>query len=84
MDADIILPWWLFVLILLLVPSEALAWGIGVHLQTGSWILENLARLPAPVSTTQRCGEPDSSARERSTISAMSAARRGCWTRCRT
>lgn len=43
---------WLFsavlicVLGLLLFPTEAMAWGIGVHLQTGSWILDNLAQLP--------------------------------------
>jgi hypothetical protein len=37
------------VLVLLLFPSEALAWGIGVHLQTGAWILDNLARLPDPI-----------------------------------
>ena len=43
---------WLFsatltcVLVTLVFPSEALAWGIGVHLQTGTWILDNLARLP--------------------------------------
>jgi hypothetical protein len=34
------------VLLLLLFPSDALAWGIGVHLQTGAWILDNLAQLP--------------------------------------
>lgn len=39
------------VLTILFFPSEALAWGIGVHLQTGAWILENLSRLPAPLST---------------------------------
>lgn len=36
---------------LLLCPSTALAWGIGVHLQTGAWILDNLAQLPAPLRT---------------------------------
>lgn len=30
----------------LLCPADASAWGIGVHLQTGSWLLENLGRLP--------------------------------------
>ena len=46
---------WLFSIILtavlvpLLLPSDALAWGIGVHLQTGAWILDNLAQLPAPI-----------------------------------
>ena len=39
------------VLILLLCPSDALAWGIGVHLQTGAWILDNLALLPDPIRT---------------------------------
>ena len=34
------------VLVPLLIPSDALAWGIGVHLQTGAWILDNLAKLP--------------------------------------
>ena len=33
----------------LLTPGEAWAWGIGVHLQTGSWIREHLARLPQPL-----------------------------------
>ncbi len=37
------------VLMLLLFPSDALAWGIGVHLQTGAWILDNLAKLPDPI-----------------------------------
>lgn len=36
---------------LLLFPSAALAWGIGVHLQTGAWILDNLAQLPAHLRT---------------------------------
>ena len=39
------------VLALVLYPSDAMAWGIGVHLQTGAWILDNLARLPDPVRT---------------------------------
>lgn len=37
------------VLVPLLFPSDALAWGIGVHLQTGAWILDNLALLPDPM-----------------------------------
>lgn len=37
------------VLVPLLIPSDALAWGIGVHLQTGAWILDNLAKLPDPL-----------------------------------
>jgi hypothetical protein len=39
------------VLVLLLFPSDALAWGIGVHLQTGAWILDNLTKLPDPIRT---------------------------------
>jgi Zinc dependent phospholipase C len=35
-----------FIIILLLIPGEALAWGIGVHLQLGSQTLEVLSRLP--------------------------------------
>jgi hypothetical protein len=34
------------VLVPLLFPSDVLAWGIGVHLQTSAWILDNLAQLP--------------------------------------
>ncbi|MBW2503119.1 MAG: zinc dependent phospholipase C family protein [Deltaproteobacteria bacterium] len=34
----------------LLTPSDSWAWGIGVHLQTGSWILDNLTLLPRPMS----------------------------------
>jgi hypothetical protein len=33
--------------ILLLTPADAWAWGVGVHLQVGSWLLEQGARLPA-------------------------------------
>lgn len=36
-----------FTIILLLIPGEALAWGIGVHLQLGSQTLEALSRLPS-------------------------------------
>lgn len=39
------------VFVLLLFPSDALAWGIGVHLQTGAWILDNLSQLPDPLRT---------------------------------
>jgi hypothetical protein len=39
------------VLVILLFPTDALAWGIGVHLQTGAWILDNLAKLPDPLRT---------------------------------
>ncbi len=35
-----------FIIILLFIPGEALAWGIGVHLQLGSQTLEVLNRLP--------------------------------------
>lgn len=31
----------------LLNPSDAWAWGMGVHLQVGSWVLDNLHQLPA-------------------------------------
>ncbi len=37
----------LAILLLLFLPSQALAWGIGVHLQLGSQALESLSRLPA-------------------------------------
>ena len=37
------------VLVPLLFPSDVMAWGIGVHLQTGAWILDNLAKLPDPL-----------------------------------
>ncbi|MCD4688366.1 MAG: zinc dependent phospholipase C family protein [Desulfuromonadaceae bacterium] len=36
-----------FIIILLFIPGEALAWGIGVHLQLGSQTLEILSRLPS-------------------------------------
>lgn len=36
-----------FIIILLLIPTEALAWGIGVHLQLGSQTLQALSRLPS-------------------------------------
>jgi len=39
------------VLTLLLFPADAMAWGIGVHLQTGAWVLDNLSLLPGPLST---------------------------------
>lgn len=35
--------------LLLFFPADALAWGIGVHLQTGAWILDNLAQIPDPL-----------------------------------
>ena len=35
--------------LLLVLPTEALAWGIGVHLQLGSAILKNLPQLPEAV-----------------------------------
>lgn len=44
-----LLPTTLTFVLLLLLPSDAQAWGIGVHLQTGAWILDNLAQLPHPI-----------------------------------
>ena len=44
-----------FVIISLLIPTNALAWGMGVHLQIGSHILENLQLLaPAMQELLQR------------------------------
>lgn len=44
-----------FVIIALLIPTNALAWGMGVHLQIGSHILENLQLLaPAMQELLQR------------------------------
>ncbi len=37
----------LVIVVVLFFPSQALAWGIGVHIQLGSQILESLSRLPA-------------------------------------
>lgn len=37
----------LTLIFLLVFPTDALAWGIGVHLQLGSFILDNLVMLPA-------------------------------------
>lgn len=34
-------------LLAVLCPTEAWAWGVGVHLQVGSWLLEQLPQLPA-------------------------------------
>ena len=48
---------WLFpvtlicVLAMLFSPAEAHAWGIGVHLQTGAWVLDNLGLLPEVLRT---------------------------------
>ena len=39
------------VLVPLLFPSDVLAWGIGVHLQTSARILDNLAQLPEHLRT---------------------------------
>ena len=39
------------VLLFLLVPNDAFAWGIGVHLQLGSNILSNLEVLPPLLKT---------------------------------
>lgn len=41
----------LAVLATLLYPAEASAWGIGVHLQSGAWILENANLLPEALRT---------------------------------
>ncbi len=41
----------LIIIILVLIPSEALAWGMGVHLQLGSQTLEVLSRLPSFLQT---------------------------------
>lgn len=38
-------------ILLLLVPGEALAWGVGVHLQLGSQVLDRLQVLPAALQT---------------------------------
>ena len=38
-------------ILLLLLPGEALAWGIGVHLQLGSHILAHLQQLPPLLPT---------------------------------
>ncbi|MBE0501889.1 MAG: zinc dependent phospholipase C family protein [Desulfuromonadales bacterium] len=38
-------------ILLLLLPTEAFAWGIGVHLQLGSQILEQTALLPLSLQT---------------------------------
>lgn len=35
----------------LLVPTDAWAWGIGMHLQVGSWLLDNLHQLPVHLRT---------------------------------
>jgi hypothetical protein len=40
-----------FAILFLLVPDEAFAWGIGIHLQLGSHILANLEALPPLLQT---------------------------------
>lgn len=40
----------LALLVLLALPETALAWGPGVHMVTGNWVLQNLAALPAAVA----------------------------------
>jgi hypothetical protein len=37
--------------IVLLSPADAWAWGVGVHLQLGAWLLEQGPRLPLPLQT---------------------------------
>jgi hypothetical protein len=46
-------PLLIFLLLLLpwLFPADAWAWGVGVHLQVGSWLLERLPLLPAHLQT---------------------------------
>lgn len=39
-----------FILISLILPAAALAWGPGVHMITGNWVLQNLAALPPDVA----------------------------------
>lgn len=41
----------LFFFYCLAVPTEAWAWGLGVHLQVGSWVLDNLHQLPGQLQT---------------------------------
>ena len=36
---------------LLILPDAALAWGPGVHMVTGNWLLQNLTALPAGLAT---------------------------------
>lgn len=40
----------LFILGSLLFPAEALAWGPGVHMTAGNWVLQNLSALPAAIA----------------------------------
>lgn len=47
--------WFLSVIVMgfagcLLFPAESWAWGIGVHLQTGAWMLDNLSLLARPLA----------------------------------
>lgn len=48
---------WKFVLVVLLplatvcFPAEAWAWGVGIHLQVGSWLLQQLPQLPSHLQT---------------------------------
>jgi len=39
----------LLLLLAVLLPAPAWAWGVGVHLQVGSWLLQQLPQLPAPL-----------------------------------
>jgi hypothetical protein len=39
-------------LLLILMPSDALAWGAGIHLQLGSAVLSNLPALRPAIATT--------------------------------
>jgi len=41
-----LMPAFLALICLALFPADALAWGIGAHLQVGSWLLDNLHQVP--------------------------------------
>lgn len=38
-------------LVAALFPTEAWAWGVGIHLQVGSWLLQQLSQLPPHLQT---------------------------------
>ena len=39
-----------FMLLSLILPAAALAWGPGVHMTVGNWVLQNLAALPPDIA----------------------------------
>lgn len=39
-----------FILLSLVLPEAALAWGPGAHMVTGNWVLQNLASLPPDIA----------------------------------